>query len=110
MDKGICLEFAKLSARAQPAYSHPYHKFKIPKPSTPLKGVYITINKLARAHVKYNNSYVLEEGQGKYQPNFKVHVGNRPLTCITSNVFLDAEWLIFTPKTKNRRFRNNSVS
>lgn len=110
MDKGICLEFAKLSEMAQPAYKHPYHKFEIPKPPPPLKGVYITINKLAKANQKYNNSYLSQTSPAKYQPSFVQKLGNRPLTCITSKVFLDNECKIFTPQTRNRKFRNNSVS
>jgi hypothetical protein len=111
MDKELCLELVKLSSTMPPVYKHPYHKHIIPKPRVHLKSVYVTISKVHNFNKKYNKSYHLDESLCRtnlvsiHSPITK----HRPLTSITSSIYLDNDLHMFTPIAKARRVRTNSV-
>lgn len=113
MDKNICLELANLSLNLPPLYSHPYHKYSIPKRVIKQKGISEKIKNLKKTENKliqqaYSNLKIDHEYKSR-TPKINISLVEkqnrqfaRPITCPSGSpkVFLEMSYKIFSPKAQ----------
>jgi hypothetical protein len=115
MDKNICLELVQISSDLPPLYTHPYHKYEIPKKKHIKKGIQEKIKLLNKTKLLLNrrsfdsgknyktavprvNLSIVEKQNDKFSRPITVPKGPKG-----PQVFLNMSYQMFFPGTPKKK-------